>query len=64
MEYTVKADLSIKDSAGAEYRLPSSHTVTYWLVQNHGPEAKTKPWLIDGYQGTYHIDGTPLPAKK
>lgn len=35
----MKAD---KDSAGAEYRLPSSHTVTYWLVQNHGPGAKTK----------------------
>jgi hypothetical protein len=53
MTFTVRASIRVQKN-GVEGTMPVTKTITYWLL----PTGRdTKPWVIDGYDGTYKDDG-------
>jgi hypothetical protein len=48
--FTAKANLQLQDAAGKRIIIATSRIVQYWLVENKGADAKTRPFLIDAWK--------------
>jgi hypothetical protein len=60
MTFTAKANLQLRDSADGRVIVATSRIVQYWLVENHGAHASTRPFLIDSWK---HRVTTSLPIR-
>lgn len=57
MTLTMTVQVGMSTTSGANYLVPLSKTVTYWLVPNGSP---SRPWLIDAANGSIRSTGSPV----